>query len=93
MRIPNNAKLDPVTLYRGRLLYNLQSAVTLHFLLSHFTPLASPVVMILPIPNTWHVALSAGCLGFAMFAFVATPSTWGLLGKAAVWFAACRSML
>jgi hypothetical protein len=50
-------------LHSGRLLYNLQSAVSLHFLLAHFTPLASPVVMVLPIPPAWHVALSAGCLG------------------------------
>ena len=64
----------------GRLLYNLQSAVSLHFLLSRFTPLASPVVMVLPIPPTCHVALSAGCLAFALFAFVFTPGTWGLLG-------------
>lgn len=70
----------PLVGCRGRLLYNLQSAATLHFLLSHFTPLASPVVMRLPVPPAAHVALSVACLGFALFAFVATPSTWGLLG-------------
>jgi len=64
----------------GRLLYNLMSAVTLHFLLARFTPLESPVVMVLPIPPPVHVALSTGCLAFAMCAFVATPATWGLLG-------------
>ena len=73
------ARLPGVGPY-GRLLYNLMSAVTLHFLLAHFTPLASPIVMVLPIPPPVHVALSTGCLAFAMCAFVATPATWGLLG-------------
>ena len=60
----------------GRLSYNVISAATLHALLVLFVPLTSPVVMVLPIPGTIHVALSAGCLVYAMVAFATTPSTW-----------------
>ena len=36
----------------GRLLYNLVSAATLHFLLLRFTPLTTPIVATLPFPRT-----------------------------------------
>ena len=79
--------LRPARLYRapyigrfGRLLYNILSAVTLHIFLLGFTPLSSPVVMVLPLPEKFHALLSVSCLFAAVSAFLLTPETWGLLG-------------
>lgn len=79
--------LRPARLYRapyigrfGRLLYNILSAVTLHIFLLGFTPLSSPVVMVLPLPEKFHALLSVSCLFAAVSAFLVTPETWGLLG-------------
>uniref|UniRef100_A0A6U2CUR9 Uncharacterized protein n=1 Tax=Hemiselmis andersenii TaxID=464988 RepID=A0A6U2CUR9_HEMAN len=64
----------------ARLAYSLHSALTLHFLLSNFTPLAAPVVMELPIPKLWHNILSFSCLVYATLSFVAHDATWQLIG-------------
>ena len=64
----------------GRLLYNAVSAGTLHFLLANFTPLTTPVVASLPLPEDAHVFLSVACLSLAVASMLAEPQTYGLLG-------------
>ena len=64
----------------GRLLYNLVSAATLHFLLLRFTPLTTPIVATLPFPEQTHTVLSVTCLLGALVAMLADPATYGLLG-------------
>ena len=64
----------------GRLIYNLISAGTLHFLLRYFSPLTTPIVAQLPFPETFHMWLSVAFLGFAMVSMVFEPQTYGLLG-------------
>ena len=55
----------------GRLLYNLVSAATLHFLLLRFTPLTTPIVATLPFPERAHTVLSVTCLLGALVAMLA----------------------
>ena len=63
-----------------RLAYCLHSGLSLHLLLSWFTPLATPIVFDMPCPTALHDVLSLCCLIYATACYAREPATFHLLG-------------
>jgi hypothetical protein len=65
---------------RGRSIYNVIAALTLHVFMLQFIPLKEPVMMVIPIKREIHDATSVLMLFYAAYAIFSAPETYDLLG-------------